>query len=79
MRLNSISDNPSSTDARRRVYVFELLRFHGGLPYAGSRTNGVFFNRQDHGLVDIHVPAIANPHPYGFPAILQQFSREAAP
>jgi len=34
--------SPNSTDRAAPGYVFELLRFHDGIPHAGSKP-GVFF------------------------------------
>src|SRR5882762_11489462 len=72
MRLNSISDRPSSTAARRRVTYFNSCVFMSALS-RWKKHHRVFFNRQDHGLVYVYVPAFADPHPYGFAANFQQF------
>src|SRR5215472_2128675 len=76
MRLNSCSDKPSSTAARRRVtYLISCV-----FMFAGSsrrqKDHSIFFNCQDHGLVDVHVPAVADTHAHGVIAIPQQLAAQ---
>src|SRR5258708_1889717 len=72
MRLNSISEKPSSTAARRRVTYLSSCVFISA-PSRRKKNHGIFFNNQDHGLIDVHVPAFSDAHAHGFTAILQQF------
>ena len=45
-------------------YVFRDFVFHEYSPSGSIHCQSVFFHTQNHGLIDIDVPAFANPHPH---------------
>src|SRR5215472_9375193 len=75
MRFSSCSESPSSTAARRRVTYLSSCVFMS-VPSRWQKNHAVFFHGQDHGLVNVHVPAFANPHAHGVASVFQQLSSQ---
>src|SRR5207237_8421700 len=73
MRFSSCSESPNSTAARRRVTYLSSCVFMSRTS-RGQKDHAVFFHCQDHGFINVDIPAVADTHAYGIAAVLHQLS-----
>src|SRR5271167_1664603 len=72
-RESSSSEIPSSSAARPCVTYFGTWLFIV-ISSRRKQRHSILFNRKDHRLIDVHIPAFADSHANRFAAILQQRS-----
>src|ERR1700690_1957198 len=69
-RESSSSEIPRSRAARPWVTYFGTWLFIV-LSSRRKQRHSIFFHSQDHRFIDVHIPAVANPHPNRVIAVLQ--------